>query len=68
MMSAAQVLEQPEAMWKPKDVAEKLGKSVVWVQRMAAAEKLPHRKIGKDLRFYRHEIEAWINAQPGKQH
>ena len=46
----------------PQDIAQMLGKSVSWVQKKAADGTLPHRKIGRDLRFLRHEIEAWVES------
>jgi excisionase family DNA binding protein len=61
MMAAATATAEARLM-RPRDVAEMLGKSVTWVQRKAADGTLPHRKIGRDLRFLRHEIEAWVNT------
>lgn len=50
---------------KPQDVAAILGKSTDWVRKRAADGTLPHRKIGRDLRFIRREIDAWVEQQAG---
>jgi excisionase family DNA binding protein len=31
--------------------------------KLAAGEKIPHRKLGRSLRFRRSELDAWIEAQ-----
>lgn len=53
----------PPPIMKPRELAQYLGKSLTWVQRKAADGTLPHRKVGRDLRFIRTEIDAWLNRQ-----
>jgi excisionase family DNA binding protein len=45
-------------------VAELLGCSVDTVQRLAAASKIPHRRIGgtRRLLFVEDELRAWIDG------
>jgi excisionase family DNA binding protein len=31
--------------------------------KLAAGEKIPHRKLGRSLRFRASELDAWIEAQ-----
>ncbi len=53
---------------KPQEVAELLGKSLDWVRRRAADNTLPHRFVGRDLRFIASEIDAWVNGNTREKH
>ncbi len=55
--------DQTGHLLRPKDAAQLLGKSVDWVRRRAADASLPHRKVGRDLRFTRRELEQWADKQ-----
>lgn len=48
----------------PKQVAEILNCSTRSVQRLATAKELPSRRVGRDLRFRRVDVEAYL-AQKG---
>ncbi len=43
-------------LWEPEQCAAYLCMSVCWVYRWSAKGKLPHRKMGKALRFDPTEI------------
>lgn len=53
-------------LWEPEQCAAYLNMSVCWVYRWAAKGKLPHRKMGKALRFDPTEVAEWVKTQPGK--
>lgn len=53
---------------RPKEVADLIGKSVDWVRRRAADNTLPHRFVGRDLRFIRSEIDAWVDGNTREAH
>lgn len=63
MMGTGGTTIQPRQYLRPQEVAELIGKSVSWIQRKAADGTLPHRKVGRDLRFVRSEVEAWVEGQ-----
>lgn len=48
----------------PHELGALMKKSVSWVQKKAAAGQIPCRRIGRDLRFPRTEIDKWLAAQP----
>lgn len=60
-----QTVEMTDGLLTPKDVGAKLKKSADWVRKRAADGTLPHRKVGRDLRFEPGAIEAWLKKQPG---
>jgi excisionase family DNA binding protein len=43
-----------------EDVAELLGVSRDWVYAEVRAERLPHVRLGRYVRFRRESIDAWI--------
>ena len=45
---------------KPEQLAEKINYSVHSVRRLAAQDKIPHRRFGRTLRFDADEIQAWL--------
>ena len=49
-----------------QQVAAYLGLSVHTVYKFASQRKIPHIKIGKLLKFDRHEIDRWIGAHAVK--
>lgn len=55
-----------EELWGVKQVADYLRVSACWVYRRAECGQLPHRRVGRGLRFRPHEIAAWVAAQPGR--
>lgn len=46
-----------------QDVARRFNVPVSWVYSKAEADQLPHRHIGRYLRFVPAEIEAYLAAQ-----
>lgn len=58
-MSAAEL----PICWTAEEVAKRLSKSPSWVKKMAAANKLPHRYVGRDLRFVPKQIADWLEEQ-----
>lgn len=65
MMAAAEVQQwQGVARYlTPEDVATRLGVSISWVRKRSADGTLPHRKVGRYLRFIPSEIDAWVEKQ-----
>ncbi len=47
----------------PVEVAELLRKSKSWVYAAVERGELPHLRIGRDLRFKRADIDAWLERQ-----
>lgn len=47
----------------PRQVAEFLGKSADWVRRRVADGTMPHRYVGRDLRFVPSEVREWVDQQ-----
>jgi len=45
---------------KPDDVAERCNYSVHSIRRLAAQDKIPHRRFGRTLRFDASEVESWL--------
>jgi len=63
--SAPRVLRGAEALLTVHEVAELLNVPVSWVYertRRRGAERLPHLKVGKYLRFRLHEVESYLEA------
>jgi excisionase family DNA binding protein len=46
---------------RPEQVAERCSYSVHSIRRLAANDKIPHRRFGRTLRFDPDEIEQWLN-------
>lgn len=47
-------------------VSEMTGLSIPTLQRMAREGRIPHRYMGRFLRFVPAEIDVWIEKMPGK--
>lgn len=60
-LSAAKAANTADYVYlTPKQVAEILNCSTRSVQRMATAKELPSRRVGRDLRFRRVDVEAYL--------
>lgn len=57
---------QENAPWEIDDVASYLGVSVATVRNHIKDRGLPFRRVGRKQLFWRDEIVAWINSQPGQ--
>jgi len=62
MRSVAEV-QQDERLWKVADVCRYLGKGKTWVYGEVAAGRLPHLRIGGELRFEPATIRAWARGE-----
>lgn len=58
--------EDVDDLWDVRRAARFLGKSSSWVYRESEARRLPHRKIGRTLRYIPAELRAWVAKQPGQ--
>ncbi len=56
---------QMDALWTVSEVARFLGKSKDWCYRWAQAGRLPSVRIGANVRFDPHQIEAWVKSGGG---
>jgi excisionase family DNA binding protein len=54
---------KPEPWITAKEAAQHLGFAVGTMYNMAAANEIPHRKLGRALRFRVSELDAWIEAR-----
>jgi excisionase family DNA binding protein len=45
---------------KPEKAAELLNYSVFSIRRLCAEDKIPHRRIGRTLRFDEAELTQWL--------
>jgi len=45
---------------RPEQLAERINYSVHSIRRLAAQDKIPHRRFGRTLRFDADEIEGWL--------
>lgn len=57
--------EFPDRPWKIEEAAEYLQVSVRTVYNRMKDSGLPHRYIGRDLRFTRDDLDQWLSQQPG---
>jgi len=55
-----------EPLMKPAEVATWLQKSKSWVYAAVERGELPSKKIGRDLRFERAELQRWLDKQSPK--
>lgn len=55
-----------EPLMKPLEVAAFLGKSKSWVYAACERGELPCKKIGRDLRFERGELQRWLDSKTQK--
>lgn len=46
----------------PRDLAARLGKTADYWQRKAARREIPHRRIGRDVRFTEADVDAILAA------
>lgn len=46
----------------PADLASRLGKSPDYWLREARAKRVPHRRIGRDIRFTEDDVDAILSA------
>lgn len=53
--------EEP-TLWDVSDVASYLKVSLSWVYHRAAANRLPHFRVGANLRFCPAEIRAYVRG------
>lgn len=49
-----------DKLMRPEDVAERCNYSVHSIRRLAAQDKIPHRRFGRTLRFDASEVEGWL--------
>ncbi len=49
-----------ESLMTPKELATFLNKSKSWVYAACERGELPAKRLGRDLRFDRTEIKAWL--------
>lgn len=54
---------QPVALLDAAQAGEQLGVPRSWVLAEARADRLPHRRLGRYVRFDPAELEAWSRAQ-----
>lgn len=52
-----------ESLMTPTEVAEYLRKSKSWVYGAASRGELPTKRIGRDLRFSREELDRWLASK-----
>lgn len=52
-----------EALLTVQDVARRFNVPVSWVYAKAEANELPHRKLGKYLRFDATDLDTYLKAQ-----
>ena len=70
-LRAPLVSQGPEALLTVREVAEFLRVPVSWVYertRRRGAERLPHIKMGKYLRFFSSDIFAYLEAMRRQNH
>jgi len=70
MASSASSIEQAERQGDyltPQEVGQLLKKSADWVRRRAADGTLPHRYVGKSLRFIPAEVRSWVEQQTDRK-
>jgi len=54
-----------EIIWNTNGVAKFLGRSDGAIRNLAARRRIPFRKAGGRLIFFRNEILEWIDSAPG---
>lgn len=55
-----------EPLMTPSQVATWLQKSKSWVYAAVERGDLPSKKVGRDLRFERVELQRWLDSQSKK--
>lgn len=61
-MSRAQERWGDDRYLKPEDVAEWLNVTKDWVYDAVERDLLPCRRLGKQLRFHKGEIQQWLDS------
>jgi excisionase family DNA binding protein len=51
-----------EPLIEAEEVAEMIGMGSDWVYAEARANRIPHIRLGRSVRFRRSSIEAWLSA------
>jgi excisionase family DNA binding protein len=51
-----------ERLMEATEVAGRLGVSVSWVREQTRTGTIPHRRLGRYVRFVWEEIEAWLDS------
>lgn len=62
---AAARLEPQRAYMTTEEVADYLHWPKKRIDNLCSAGTIPYRKVGGRRAFIRHEIDAWVDAQPG---
>lgn len=50
------------ALLTVRQVAKYLGLSESWVRNMVDANKIPHARLGRSIRFRQEDIDNWIDS------
>ncbi len=58
---APEILHEP--LLTPADAARLLSVKTTWVYEAVRDRRLPHHKIGRNLRFVRSDLAAWVAEQ-----
>ena len=53
----------PEPWLTAAEAARHLGYAIGTLYNKCSAREIPHRKVGRALRFKRSELDAWVEAQ-----
>ena len=53
----------PGRLLEAEDVADMLGMTTDWIYREVRADRLPHIRLGRYVRFRRESIDAWLDAR-----
>jgi excisionase family DNA binding protein len=61
-LGVAPAVEAPGRLLDVEDVAEILGMKRDWIYAEVRANRLPHVRFGRTVRFRRESIDAWIAA------
>jgi excisionase family DNA binding protein len=57
--------QQDDELWEYADVVAYTKLSEATIRRRVADESIPHRRIGRNVRFVPDAIRAWIHQLPG---
>lgn len=58
-----QIVGGAEEQWDVEQTARFLNFSTSWVYRRVAMNGIPHRKIGKSVRFSPRELHEWLEGK-----
>lgn len=50
-------------VWGVEELAATLRMSRSWVYKRVAERSIPHTRVGRSVRFFPHEIHAWLGGQ-----